>query len=528
MMRTFAAAIIAPPHDGPGARVAPLGAMAVAAYVERELGRQAIVTIYDLDGEDAEIDLLLERLERTRPTVIGFQIFSSHVAQALVLANKVRARIPKAVLVAGGHHPTLTWNHFVRSHGRVFDFTINGDGEVPFTELIRRDLRAEDLRVPPIPGTAFLDEDGRVQAGPSQSPIGISDVANMLSARVIGGRGQLMFSDLSAGRTRQAVALISSRSCPLKCSFCSIITMPGKWRASEADAVVGWLRESFRERPFSHVYFMDANFFVVPRRVREIAQGIADAFEDVTWSASSTVRMFLKMKEDVPALVKSGLRMVELGIESGSQRQLQVLNKEVTVAENLEAVNLLQENGLQIGLDYIMFYPEQTIMELRENLDFLDQAGLLLERSWDHYLNTLELYPGTPLRDIYAQRLGLQLHPDELPDPTRLFFDPAVANIHRLFTISFAPEWFPLIDTVYADLMRAVRRMKNVDSVRASEFLLEAVALRRLPFRVLMSMMKTPMGDLETAVDWLPSARARIDQVHEAALRTTEALAVSA
>lgn len=182
---------------------------------------------------------------------------------------------------------------------------------------------------------------------------------------------------------------------------------------------------------------MDANFFVRPQRVRDFSDGLKQRFNDVTWSTSSTVNYIIRMEDDIPKLAEQGLRLVEMGIESGSQTQLDFLNKSATVAQNLKAVRILQKSNIAIGLDFIMFYPDQTVNEIRENLTFILKARLTQQEVFDHYLNLLILYPGTPLRSKKEKELNIEFDHDELPDSEALIKNEIVANIYRLFIHDF-------------------------------------------------------------------------------------------
>jgi len=505
--------LIAAPHEGAGVRIAPLGAMAVAAYTERELKDEVAVTVLDTHDE-TNLDELVEKLIVADARVIGFQIFSSQVATVLDWAKYIKRKIPRAVLVAGGHHPTLTWKTFVERHCGVFDFVIRGDGEIPFTEIVKRIKYEEDASDPPIPGVASIKQKQSSNLIIDQPPIEMSDCANMLMATLAGSQNSLIFSDLVSKRNRKAIAVTTSRSCPLQCSFCSIITMPGKWRAIDSDIMLGWLVESYKKAPFEHVYFMDANFFVVPRRIRELAAGIKELLPGVTWSASSTVKMFLRAKKDLPLLVESGLRMVELGIESGSVRQLKILNKGVTVEENLEAVMLLKKYKLQIGLDFIMFFPDQRVQDIKDNLSFLESADLILERSWNHFINTLELYPGTPLRSTYADRFKINFDDDELPDPYSLFVEADVKNIYYQFVKRFVPEWCDQIDDTYSRLLGVAERINQTDPFQSSKFRLEAVRLRRVVYNVLLDLTNSPLLSYENASPWIKGMKPHVERLN--------------
>jgi hypothetical protein len=323
----------------------------------------------------------------------------------------------------------------------------------------------------------------------------------------------LVFTDRRDGRVRRAVALVSSRSCPQKCSFCAIIAMPGSWRAAPTDALVEWLAAEHRRSGFEHVYFMDANFFVSADRVRELIGALSDRLPGLTWSTSSTVGFLLGMSEDLPWLVEHGLRAVEMGIESGSPEQLRFLNKRVSISRNRQAVELVQRHRLELGLDYIMFYPDQTVPRLKENLTFLQDARLLDEEYFDHYTNALELYPGTPVREEFERRAGQPFDPDELPDPGSLFADPQVRRIYQAFVEDFVPRHLPAIRSRINELRRFAA---SPDADRTDRQLarLQIFLLRHVPYKVLWQLCEDSSATTAAqALPWLADRSFATDAV---------------
>jgi radical SAM superfamily enzyme YgiQ (UPF0313 family) len=392
-------AMLACPYgDGPE-RIAPLGAMSVLSHAQAALGERIETMVFDFSSAVPDDLAALEPLLAWRPDVVGVPVYTNQVAIVDAWVAAVRRNLPNAVLVAGGSRPTLTATTYLARRAGLFDLLIRGDGEEPMTELLRR--RLADHPGLDVPGATLLQPNGAVRHLPDSVPTAPDHMTDPFLVPIRHCNEELVFTDPRTGLSRSAIALASSRSCPLRCSFCAIIAMPGKWRAVPTERLMDWLCAAHRRDPFEHVYFMDANFFVVPARVREIASFLERRLPGVTWSASSTVGMLLKVAADLPALRRSGLRMVEMGIEAGSQRQLRFLNKQATVAQNLAAVRALQRHGIAIGVDFIMFYPDQTLEELRENLSFLRQADLTLQEDTGHLFNTLVLYPGTPIRDLY-------------------------------------------------------------------------------------------------------------------------------
>lgn len=485
-------ALISVPYgEGPQVMM-PLGLMNIAGYVKSQLKEQVEVQVFDFSDSDPDnFDPLLE-IKKWKADAIGISVYTSHVKAAVDWAKHLRALLPHAKLFAGGPHVSLNLQKFVDKWGTVFDFSVSGEGEVPILDALKaliNDPELTDYSLVNIPSIGFLWRNESVltkKASPLPADEWPNPLVNVKSAR---GR-HLTFTDRKENRIRKAVALTSSRGCPMACSFCAII-VAGKdgprWRACEAEHLLTWLEQEYKRESFEHVYLMDANFFVRPQRVREFSEGLSKRFKDVTWSTSSTVNYIIRMEKDIPILAEQGLRLVEMGIESGSQTQLDYLNKNATVAQNLTAVRILQRNNISIGLDFIMFYPDQTINEIRENLAFILKARLTQQEVFDHYLNLLILYPGTPLREKKEKELKIQFDHDELPNSESLIKNKNVAAIYSLFIHDFVKNYLSRINQAIIGLQRKISiltkqkiNLKNVAVLR-----LEIIFLRHIPFKVL-------------------------------------------
>lgn len=516
-------ALVASPLGGPPSQVHPIGAMTVGSYVQTHLAGRVEVEVLNFGSGIASRAGARARLLETRPSVLGFPIYSSHVHEVIAWARELRSLLPEAVFVVGGPHVTLSGRGFVERWGSLFDLAVTGDGEEPMLAIVRAVLDGDFRAARTSPGVSWLDGH-RVRATPPAAPLPVDAWTNPLRCPVVHDGEPLVFTDRRDGRTRRAVALVSSRSCPQKCSFCAIIAMPGGWRATPTATLVLWLAAQHEQTGFEHVYFMDANFFVSADRVRELVTALHARLPDVTWSTSSTVGFLLAMRADMPWLVAHGLRAVEIGIESGSPEELRFLNKRVSIARNREAVELVQTHGLEFGLDYIMFYPDQTVPQLLENLAFLQDARLLDEEYFDHYTNALELYPGTPVRTLIEERRGHPFDPDELPDPDGLFVDPEVRRVYRAFILDFVPRHLPAIRARISELHRVAADSRRLSSERQLARL-QVIVLRHVPFNVLRRLCLDPAAtSADAALPWL--SRRSFDPAEVLGLADSAPLAV--
>ncbi|MGH3430508.1 MAG: B12-binding domain-containing radical SAM protein, partial [Mycobacteriales bacterium] len=97
------------------------------------------VRILDLRLHPDELDTVLADY---RPELVGVTAYSMHVSAALAVCRRVRALLPGARTVAGGHHATLLPEDFF--HGEV-DYVVCGEGVGPFQTLLSRLTRGEEV-----------------------------------------------------------------------------------------------------------------------------------------------------------------------------------------------------------------------------------------------------------------------------------------------------------------------------------------------------------------------------------------------
>jgi radical SAM superfamily enzyme YgiQ (UPF0313 family) len=501
--------------------------MNIAGYVQKALSRSVEVKVFDYSDSDLDDIKPILSISEWAPDAIGFSIYSSHVLEAVNWAKRLKALLPTAHFFAGGPHVSLDAIRFIKRWGGVFRFGVIGDGELPVVAALRtmiddRRLRATSL--PKIPNIAFLpdpsDSSGEVKWTERAPALPADEWPNPLVPVHSAKERFLAFTDRKDNRVRTAVALTSSRGCPMTCSFCSIISMNNmgpRWRACTADQLLSWLQEEYKRNPFEHVYLMDANFFVKPARVRDFSDGLSKLMPGVTWSTSSTINYIIQMKNDFPLLVKQGLRLVEVGIESGSNKQLKYLNKAANTESNKEAVQILQKNGIEIGLDYIMFYPDQEVEEIRDNLRFLVHSRLTQQELFDHYFNILTLYPGTPLRRAKETELGIEFESDVLPDSADLIKDPKVKWIYSIFIGDFAKQKMPIVNDCIHRIQETIRELRQSPGDnfhKIAKLRLQLAFLRHIPFKVLWALAVSDAAPECSALPYWEEANLIISRIN--------------
>ncbi|MBT0772993.1 cobalamin-dependent protein [Kineosporia sp. J2-2] len=401
-------ALVSPPYDTQLFRIGENLGLRYCAAALGAAGYPVDVLEAALLGiDEAE---LVRQLTAGGYDMIGFSIMfdeaSGSVAQT---AGALREAGVKALICVGGHVPSFDYETLLGILPGV-DCVVRFEGEATVVALARALEQRDDWRS--VPGIAFLDG-GLSRVTPVRPLIADLDTVPFPvrdeTSRYLGDDHYF---------------LVTTRGCPFVCTFCSVPAFYKEpagpaWRKRSVGNVVDemqWLVDVHGARAFS---FLDDEFLVGrsgKQRARDLAQEIVARGLSVSWA-------FECRSDDVdPDLFRSlrdgGLRHVFLGIESGNQRVLDAFDKRTTVEQNAQAIRVVRELGLSLGVGFIMFEPSTTVHELRVNADFLAANRIF---SYKALTNKVRVYRGTRLeRDLthdgLLRREGLRLD-FSFPDP---------------------------------------------------------------------------------------------------------------
>jgi anaerobic magnesium-protoporphyrin IX monomethyl ester cyclase len=125
----------------------------------------------------------------------------------------------------------------------------------------------------------------------------------------------------------------------------------------------------------------------------------------------------------------AGLYFVYMGLESGSEDGLSTLNKNITVEENIRAVDTLKALGLVYEFGFMLFDPSTTFESVRINVEFLRRiAG---DGSASAAFCRMLPYDGTPIKEELARAGRLK---GDVCDPDYDYLDPKVTDYFAALT----------------------------------------------------------------------------------------------
>jgi radical SAM superfamily enzyme YgiQ (UPF0313 family) len=338
--------------------IPPLGLAYIAAYL-KDHGHSCRI----LDGI-AEPQPIPEIVSESKSyNVIGITVVSAFVLRALVLVEAIKAADGTPPIVIGGPHVTALPEAMVRSGA---DFAVVGEGEQTMLDLVEWLGGSKDrnqLRV--IRGIGYIEDGAYVFTGP-RSRIELLDQVPLPDRTLL--PMHLYRSSIARATAQPSHSLLTSRGCPGVCSFCSKLTFGTKVRYFSAERI---LEEFFllRDRYGANdVAVMDDNFVSNPDVALAVCDGLQTRGFGRSWSVEA--RIDGVDRRVLMALKRAGCTFVAYGIESGSQRVLDYINKRVTKEKIREVVDMTKEVGIPIRGYFILGFPGETQAEMEETLRF--------------------------------------------------------------------------------------------------------------------------------------------------------------
>ena len=328
------------------------------------------VKVADLVVKDSNPQkALLKILNDYNPDVVGFTAMSFQYQTALELARLTRKFSQNITIVIGGYHVTADWENILTSEDKnYFDFLIDGEGEVPFNELMKALVNRQDFSK--VPGLIYKKE-GKIEKNARTVLLPPEDIKiPKRSARIFNKGFHIM------GMPSDVIE--TSRGCVYDCNFCSIRNMYGKsFRKFSFDRIIADLEDA-KKYGAKSIFITDDNITLDGKRYLQLCKEIVKAKLHLTFAVQASVRGFKKTPGLSKAMAQAGTKFVFLGIENTSDTALEFMQKsnQLTSQDTVEVVDDLKKNGILVVGGFILGYPEDTKDTLLDNYHFAKKIGV--------------------------------------------------------------------------------------------------------------------------------------------------------
>lgn len=315
-----------------------------------------------------------------KPDVIGFSILQANRWGGIEIARIAKKMDPNVKIVFGGVTATFLWKHFL-THFKEIDFVVMGEGEYTFLNLVKCIERNEEHKIREINGIAFRKDDSVVRTAPAEP---IQD----LDALPVPAK-YFKYQHLSL-----------TRGCPGKCTFCGSPKFWGpKIRSHSVAYFVDELERLYR-KGINFFYFSDDTFSVNKKKVVDVCKKIIEKKLEISWVAISRVNY---MNEEILSWMRrAGCIQISYGVESGSKKIRDLLNKKITNTEIEKAFAMTLKYGVLARAYFIYGCPGENRKTIQETIDLIQKIKPMVI----HFF-VLSIFPGTTLYREYQKKMNI-------------------------------------------------------------------------------------------------------------------------
>ena len=333
-----------------------------------------------------------------RNDIIGLGALTPNIRRAIAWAKYAKEQ--GKITVMGGPHASVDQGIFLDSGH--FDYVIKGECEETMPEFVRALEAGDEASLEQVPGLAAM-RDGELWIDNPAPPL-----IKKLDELPMPARHLLPMDRYFELNPERLVYIFTTRGCPFKCIFCQKELTGRGFRVRSTELIVDELEHIVKTYNPGVVLFVDEILTLRKKRIHEMCDEIIRRGIKFEWIANTRADCV-----DYPLLKhmhRAGCRRIYYGWESGSQRMLDVLKKDLTPEEIVEAAKMTRRAGIWAKVYLIVGSPGETKEDIEETEKVLRLAGpdlvrvsvfnpLIGTESWDGYLANIDV---SDLRENYV------------------------------------------------------------------------------------------------------------------------------
>lgn len=341
----------------------PLGLLYISAYLE-ENGVEHEV----LDSTFSSENAWMNQVMKMQPEVIAIYTNLMTKVKIIELIKRVKSTpvLSDTKILLGGPDVTYNWENYLQNGA---DFLVIGEGEETFLEFSKQHFEAKDYAA--VDGLAFKTSTNELVKNPPRTKIKEVDQLSMPNRKKIDLSKYLEAWKKFHGKSTLNIS--TQRGCPYTCQWCSTAVYGQSYRRRSPKLVVDEIEYLIEHYNPDALWFVDDVFTVSHKWLAEFSQemknrGISIPFECITRAE--------RMNETVLEQLKSaGCFRVWIGAESGSQRIIDLMKRQVDINKVAEMMQLTQKFGIEAGTFIMVGYPTETEEDINLTIDYLKTAN---------------------------------------------------------------------------------------------------------------------------------------------------------
>lgn len=366
----------------------PFGLLYIGSALKSKGHEVRLVEIPFDSTKEEYIALVESQVKDFEPRLVGVTCMSMQAVIARDVVRKIKEAFGDITVMVGGVHPTVD-SHDALSWGA--DIAVRGEGERTVPEII--ELCDGRLSAESIKGISYKRGNGFFD-NPEREFIRNLDEIPPLSYDLLNKSRFGKRSYSIRGFWLRSAGIMTTRGCPGRCIFCASTKMHGlAVREFGIERMLDEIEGLKKDFGIEGLWVFDDTFTLKEKRVIEFCEGLRKRKIKVVWACQARVDTFNESM--ARAMKASGCAQVDFGVESGSQRVLDYINKHIKCDMTRRAFRVARESGLRALATVMVGLPTET------EDDFLKTKELIEEIKPDFVVPSFTMpYPGTELYEM--------------------------------------------------------------------------------------------------------------------------------
>lgn len=379
----------------------PQGIGVIAGYLEK-YGHDVDVLEPDVLGMDKAA--FCSYIKENEYALIGISAFTPNIVFAYETAKIVKELRPETLIVAGGAHPTL-FPKKTLEECQYLDFTITNEGEIPMLSLVQC-LEAGGQEFAQVPNLFYRE--GKIVLESKKKNDSWIDLDQLPTFPYHKFDMKRYTPAPSLRKVLPTFNYMAQRGCPFSCSFCDTRTHGKRVRYRSVDNVIKDLKYLKSEFGVKGIIFEGSNFTVNKKWIADLCNKMIEDELNISWYCMGRVDLD---QELLPLMKKAGLWAMSFGIESGNEKTLKLMSKNISLSQAKSTIKILNKLHVRSIGSFILGYPKENKEDVLNTIDYACNIGLDVAV----FFNPVP-YPGTKLYQHAQEDGGLLKDPPDWGD----------------------------------------------------------------------------------------------------------------
>lgn len=344
----------------------PMNILLLAAIV-RENG--FVPFIIDCPALNIGYKEVVASLDRIKPDYVGLTAMTPHIMQAGKLAEKIKEKFPSIPVLLGGAHvsaiPEKTLERF-----NSIDIGFVGEADLSLVETLNT-INKNGL-LTDIKGIVFREKGKIINTGARKDTIILDDLP-LYAWDLLEGFPELYQPPIFATHNKPATPIITSRGCNAHCTFCYSGGHNNMFTHS-TEYIIKMYRHLIGHYGIREFMLFDDNFVMYRKNLDATLNAMIDQKLNLSWSCNA--RVDLVNKDMLSLMARSGCWQISYGIETGNQKIMDSLQKNITKEKVANAIECTRKAGIRTVGYFMVGHFGETEETIKETIGFAKEIGL--------------------------------------------------------------------------------------------------------------------------------------------------------